>query len=204
MTDSRFNPKYANVLCFPRVGLFSNRCVLRALSTQHLPVTSAISCQSSGGGGGVTAAAILVFSAQNTPYFLSVRKLPPDIGPLHLVDPLKRLLPTHPFGFNLNVTSYSEAAPDQPSWSDTTPHNTHILQVSLSRRLSTRGDNTSQETSVVVTTGGAQLSPPVGRAQGSCQISYEAQEGLHNQGLSGPKCHSWEAQVPLYSFSPPY
>lgn len=33
---NRFNPYYAKVLCFPRVGLSSNRCVHGALSIQHL------------------------------------------------------------------------------------------------------------------------------------------------------------------------
>lgn len=51
----------------------------------------------------------------------------------------------------------------------------------------------SLETFWTVTTGGKGYWHLMGQSQGCRETSYNAQDRLHNKGLSGPKCEGWKA-----------
>lgn len=57
---------------------------------------------------------------------------------------------------------------------------------------------------VVVTVGGAQLPPLVGRGQGSCQISYNAQDGPITKGYLAPNATVEKPSYYYFLFIPPY
>lgn len=144
VTHSRRNPYYAKVPCFPRVGLSSNTCVHGALSIQHLVRYMP------------TSLALFLFNPSHSLccshwrfYSLEHTFLVPSRY-------TSVFLPQGPyiwgitasgcwFGFDSNVTSFPEAAPDQ-AFSTPTLDNPHTPRHPLSQWFSTRGATASQKT----------------------------------------------------------